>query len=193
VATIGLLFGSFNPIHTGHLIIAEYFATHGFCDTVELVVSPQNPLKKNKYLAPEKHRLAMARLAVRGNSRIRVNDAEFKMPKPSYTYRTLQHLTSRHPEHKYKLIIGSDNFDRFHEWKDWEMILDEYKILVYRRPGFTGSDLERHKHIHLIENVPMIHISATYIRAMVRKQKSVRYLVPEAVRKYILMQGLFNS
>jgi nicotinate-nucleotide adenylyltransferase len=191
VSTIGLLFGSFNPVHTGHLMIAEYFATQGKCDQVDLVVSPQNPLKISTDLAPEQHRLSMARLAVRANPRVRVNALEFTLPRPSYTYRTLQQLSKRYPEHTYKLIIGSDNFDRFKDLKDWERILDEYQILAYRRPGHTGSDLEQHKHIKLIEQVPMIHLSATYIRTCVKKEKSIRYLVPESVRKYILMHGLY--
>jgi nicotinate-nucleotide adenylyltransferase len=191
VATIGLLFGSFNPVHTGHLMIAEYFATQGKCDHVELIVSPQNPLKKNKDLAPERHRLNMARLAVRRNPRVRVNAIEFSLTKPSYTYRTLQQLSEQHPEHTYKLIIGSDNFERFQEWKDWKHILNEYQILAYRRPDNTGSDLESHRNVKILDNVPMIHLSATYIRNCVRKQKSIRYLVPESVRKYVLMHDIY--
>ncbi|HLF65217.1 MAG TPA: nicotinate (nicotinamide) nucleotide adenylyltransferase [Saprospiraceae bacterium] len=191
MATIGLLFGSFNPIHTGHLIIAEYFATREGCDHVDLVVSPQNPLKKSKDLADEKHRLAMARLSVRGNPLIQVNAIEFSLPRPSYTYHTLSQLSTQNPEHTYKLIMGSDNFDRFREWKDWQPILEEYRILVYRRPGYHGSDFEKHPHVKMFDNVPMIHISSTYIRASVHKKKSIRYLVPEVVRKYIEKKKLF--
>jgi len=191
MATIGLLFGSFNPIHTGHLVIAEYFATYGGCAHVELVVSPQNPLKKTKDLAPEQDRLAMARLAVRRNPLIHVNAIEFSMLKPSYTFRTLQELSSRHPEHKYNLIIGTDNLDRFPEWKDWHSILEHYRILAYRRRGYKGSDLEQHPHVKVFEKVPLLDISSTYIRASVRKQKSVRYLVPEVVRRYIEERGIY--
>ena len=190
MATIGLLFGSFNPIHQGHLIIAEYFATHD-CEKVELIVSPQNPLKKSIDLAPETHRLAMARLAIRGNQRVRVNAIEFSMPKPSYTYDTLVALRTRHPGDEFTLIIGSDNFDQFKSWRNWEKILEEFNILAYRRPGFSGSALEKHRHVRMIENVPMIHLSATYIRDSIRKGRSVRYLVPEAARKYIAMHGLY--
>lgn len=191
MSNIGLLLGSFNPIHTGHLIIAEYFATRGGCDRVELIVSPQNPLKKQKDLADELHRLAMARLAVRGNPLIKVNDIEFSMSKPSYTYRTLQQLSASHPEHTYKLIIGSDNFDQFHKWKDWERILDEYHILAYRRPGNVHAEFERHPHVKVLDNVPQIHISATYIRDSLRRGKSIRYLVHDSVMRYIVKNKLF--
>jgi nicotinate-nucleotide adenylyltransferase len=159
---------------------------------VELIVSPQNPLKKTRDLAPGLHRLAMARLAVHGNPLIKVNDIEFSLTKPSYTYRTLTELRTQHPEHKYRLIIGSDNFDRFHEWKDWEQILDEYRILAYRRPGYHGSDFEKHSHVKMFDNVPMLHISSTYIRENIRKGRSVRYLVPDAVRKYIDKERIFR-
>ena len=190
MAKVGLLFGSFNPIHQGHLIIAEYFVTHGY-DWIELVVSPQNPLKSPEDLAPSNHRLAMARLAVRGNQQIRVNAIEFSMPQPSFTYRTLQSVRSKYPENQYQLIIGSDNFDKFRQWKDWEKILDEYKITCYRRPGFEGYDLEEHRNVEVIEDAPMIYLSASYIRQCVRQGKSVRYLVPEASRKYLAMHGLY--
>lgn len=189
--TVGLLFGSFNPVHTGHLMIAEYFATQGGCDWVELVVSPQNPLKTSSGLAPEEHRLAMARLAARGNPLVKVNAIEFQMPKPSYTYRTLQHLSKKYPDHNFKVIIGSDNFDQFHKWKNQEDILSEYDILSYRRPGYTGSVFEKHKHVQVLDNVPQIHISGTYIRACVRKGHSVRYLVADLVRTYIVRHALY--
>ena len=193
MATIGLLFGSFNPIHTGHLIIAEYFAAHGVCDRVELIVSPQNPLKNIKDLAGEKHRLAMARLAVRGNPLIKVNDIEFSLPLPSYTYHTLTQLSTQNPQHNYKLIIGSDNFARFHQWKHWESILAEYQLLCYRRPGYPESELEMHPHVKMIDNVPMIHISATYIRTCISKGRSIRYLVPDSVTRYVEKEGLYRS
>jgi len=192
MATVGLLFGSFNPIHTGHLLIAEYFATRGGCTHVELVVSPQNPLKRQKDLAPEQHRLAMARRAVRGNSLILVNSIEFSMPRPSYTYNTLAEIVKRHPENSYKLIIGSDNLDQFQKWKQWESILDEYRLLVYRRRDHTGTELEHHPHVKMFDKVPLIDISSTAIRDTVRKGKSIRYLVPEPVRKYIEREGLFR-
>ncbi len=133
----------------------------------------------------------MTRLAVRGNPLIKVNDIEFSMSRPSYTYRTLQLLSTKNPQHKYKLIIGSDNFDRFREWKDWQLILDEYRVLVYRRPGYHGSEFENHPHVKLYDNVPMLHISSTYIRDCVRKKKSIRYLVAESVLKYIEKNGLW--
>jgi nicotinate-nucleotide adenylyltransferase len=192
MATTGLLFGSFNPIHMGHLIVAEYFATRGGCDRVELVVSPQNPLKTHAALADEHHRLAMARLAVRGNPHVRVNAIEFRLPKPSYTYHTLSMLSQRYPAEQFHLIIGSDNFDRFHEWKHWEQILGEYRILAYRRPGYAGSGLEDHPHVRLFDDVPLLHISGTWIRDCVHRGTSIRYLVPEAVRRYIERERLFR-
>jgi nicotinate-nucleotide adenylyltransferase len=192
MATIGLLFGSFNPIHTGHLIISEYFATQGGCDLVELIVSPQNPLKKSRDLAPEHHRLAMARLAIRGNPLIKVNDIEFALPRPSYTYHTLVELSARHSDHNYKLIIGSDNFIDFKKWRHWESILAEYKLLCYRRPDYTATEIEKHPNVRMLDHVPMIHISATYIRHCIGRGRSIRYLVPEPVRKYIERENVYG-
>ena len=191
MASIGLLFGSFNPIHTGHLIIAEYFATQGECERVELVVSPQNPLKQNTDLADEKHRLAMVRLAVRGNVLIKANSMELSMSRPSYTYRTLSRIAKRNPQHTYKLIIGSDNLDRFKEWKDWESILNEYQVLVYRRPGYHGSEFEQHPNVKMFDDIPLLHISSTYIRDCLRKKLSVKYLVPDAVLRYAEQHGVY--
>lgn len=185
MAVTGLLFGSFNPIHTGHLIIAEYFATRGGCDRVQLVVSPQNPLKHTAGLAADHHRLAMAKLAVRGNPLLAVNDIEYAMPRPSYTVDTLQQLSRRHPQHTFRVLLGSDNFDRFHEWKDWQKILDQYHVLAYRRPGFVHETLERHAQIAMHDQVPLLQISATYIRDCISRGRSIRYLVPDAVRRYI--------
>lgn len=187
----GLLFGSFNPVHTGHLIIAEYFVSSGLCDHVELVVSPQNPLKNIRHLAPENDRLAMARLAVRGNPHVSVNAIEFTLPRPSYTSYTLSRLAARHPEQRYQLILGSDSLERFHEWKDWEQILHDYRLCVYRRPGYDGFSIGSHPHVRVFDKVPQLYISATYIREQVRRGKSIRYLVPEPVRRYISQHDLF--
>jgi nicotinate-nucleotide adenylyltransferase len=193
MATVGLLFGSFNPIHTGHLLIAEYFATRGGCDRVELIVSPQNPLKRVSDLAEAHHRLEMAKIAVRGNKRIKVNEIEFSLPVPSYTIDTLRALTAKHPRNQYRLILGSDNFDRFREWKDWQELLNRYPVLAYRRPGHSGSDLEQHPSVKIFEDVPLIHISATYLRECLRKNFSIRYLTPDKVIQYITVHGLFRE
>ena len=192
---IGLFFGSFNPIHVGHLIIADHMALAGVFDKVWLLVSPQNPLKPSKGLAPDFARYDMAYAAVFDNERIEVKDIEFSLPKPSYTAVTLAHLTERYPDHTFSLIIGQDNLENFTRWKNYRAILEAHNIYVYPRPGFGNSDdpvqFEGHPHVHLMP-APLLDISATYIRSRIKAGKPIRYLVAPEVEAYINSRKLYQ-
>ncbi|GJM27539.1 MAG: putative nicotinate-nucleotide adenylyltransferase [Cyclobacteriaceae bacterium] len=185
---IGLYFGSFNPIHIGHLIIANIMAEH--TDRVWFVVSPQNPFKKNKSLLHEFDRYEMVEKAIQDNHRLHVTDVEFSMPKPSYTIDTLAYLSEKHPQHKFRLIIGADNLPQFPKWKNHNAILENYGLLVYPRPGATVSQWLDDSRVELID-APMLDISASYIRKAIKNKISIRYLVPEVVERYIEKQGYF--
>jgi len=189
---IGLFFGSFNPIHNGHLIIAQSVLEFAHLNEVWFVVSPQNPFKKNKNLLHEFDRLDMVRLAIEDNDGFRATDIEFHMPRPSYTIDTLVYLREKNPQKKFKLIIGGDNLAIFPKWKNNQMILEEFGLIVYPRPGSVAEDdLLDHPNVNTIES-PLLHISATYIRKCIREEKSIRYLVPPRVEEYIKSKKLFS-
>lgn len=189
---IGLFFGSFNPIHIGHLIIANFMATQTDLDKVWLVVSPQNPLKPKKGLARDYDRLHLARLGIGDNPLIQASNIEFGLPKPSYTIDTLMFLKEKHLEHEFVLIMGGDNLATLHLWKNYEQILANYDIYLYRRPAVETGEWARHPRVHSFE-APMLDISATYIRECLRTGKSVRYLVPDAVWEYLESGSLYRE
>ena len=174
---IGLFFGSFNPIHIGHKVIASYLVDFTDLDKVMFLVSPQNPLKQKISLLDQYHRLQIIRAEIEDNSKLEVSDIEFDMPKPSYTIDTLVRLKEKHPENDYSIIMGSDNLQNFHKWKNYEQILEDYSVYVYPRPGceISGS----HKNIHLIEGVPQMEISSSFIRKSIKEGKDISYLMPE--------------
>jgi len=176
---IGLYFGSFNPIHHGHLIIANYILNETELDKIWFVVSPQNPLKPSANLLNEYHRIHLVRLATEDDTRIKPSDIEFSLPKPSYTVNTLAWLEEKHPEHRFSIIMGSDSFQNIHKWKNYEVILKNYPVYVYPRPGFSVTNTEE-KNIRLVD-APLLEISATQVREYIREGKSVRYMVPEKV------------
>lgn len=180
----GLFFGSFNPIHIGHLIIANFMATKTDLKEVWLVVSPQNPLKPRKSLARDHDRLHLARLAVEDNFGIRVSNIEFDLPKPSYTIDTLTHLKDRYPDKEFALIMGGDNLATLHKWKNYELLLRDYRIYVYQRPGYPLGELATHESVRLFD-APELHISATYIRKCIAAGDDVRYMVSDPVYKYL--------
>lgn len=180
----GLFFGSFNPIHVGHLIIANSMLTGSELEEVWFVVSPQNPLKERSTLLADYHRLQMVRVAIEENYKMRACDVEFHLPIPSYTVVTLAHLGELYPDREFSLIMGSDNLDNFHRWRNYEHILENYEIFVYPRPGHDGGDLASHPHVHLVD-VPMMDISSSYIRERISKRQSVEYLLTEPVYKYL--------
>ncbi len=187
---IGLFFGSFNPIHIGHLIIANIMAETTDLKKVWLVVSPQNPFKPSKGLLHEFDRYDMVRAAVYDHYKIEASDIEFNLPKPSYTIHTLVHLTEKYPEKEFKVIIGEDNLTNFVKWKNHERILDDYGLYVYPRPDAQPSELKLHPNVKMVE-APMLDISATFIRKCIRKHQSVRYLVPDAVEEMIRTRGFY--
>ncbi|MEO9478094.1 MAG: nicotinate (nicotinamide) nucleotide adenylyltransferase [Cyclobacteriaceae bacterium] len=187
---VGLFFGSFNPIHVGHLIIANIVHESTDVDEVWFVVSPQNPLKKNKNLLHEFDRLDLVQAAIADDYHFRVSDVEFSMPKPSYTIDTLTVLTEKHPNHEFSLIIGSDNLGSLPRWKNHDQILKNFRLIVYPRPNSDASELIKHPKVEMVE-APEMEISATLIRKMIREGKSIRYLVPDAAISRIEAKKLF--
>jgi len=190
---IGLFFGSFNPIHVGHLIIANYMATQTELKEVWLVVSPQNPLKLKQSLARDQDRLHLVRIAIDDNPKLRVSDIEFSLPQPSYTIDTLSYLRERHPDKQFVLIMGGDNLPTLPKWKNYELILRDFEIYVYHRPGYELGELAQHEHVNLFEQVPQMQISASYIRECLSEGLSVQYLVSEPVLKYLDSSGLYKK
>lgn len=187
---IGLFFGSFNPIHIGHLIIANIMAETTDLNKVWFVVSPQNPFKPSKGLLHEFDRFDMVRAAVYDNFKLEACDIEFQLTKPSYTIHTLVHLKEKHPDKEFKVIIGEDNLANFPKWKNHEIILQDYGLYVYPRPHAQPSDLKMHPHVKMVD-APMVDISATFIRNCIKKHKSIRYLVPDAVEQAIKAKGFY--
>jgi nicotinate-nucleotide adenylyltransferase len=188
---IGLFFGSFNPIHLGHLIIANVMAENTDLDKVWLVVSPQNPFKPSKGLLHEFDRFDMVKAAIADNYKLEASDVEFHLPKPSYTIHTLAHLTEKHPTKEFKVILGEDNLENFTKWKNHEQILDQFGLYVYPRPHVTNSALSRHAQVKMVE-APLLDISATYIRTCIKNNKSIRYLVPEVVENMIRAKNFYR-
>lgn len=187
---IGLFFGSFNPIHVGHLIIANLMVEASDLKKVWFVVSPQNPLKPSKGLLHEHDRYDMVRAAVYDNYNLEVSDVEFHLPKPSYTIHTLVHLREKHPDKEFRIIMGEDNLVNFTRWKNYRQILDHYGLYIYPRPGTQLSELRSHPNVTIVE-APLLDISATFIRERIRKGQSVRYLVPDAVEEMIRGKGFY--
>ena len=187
---IGLYFGSFNPIHVGHLIVANHVLNETDLQKIWFVLSPQNPFKLSSTLLNEYDRLHLLRLAIEGDDRLKATDIEFSLPKPSYTAHTLSHLSDKYPSNQFHLIMGSDSFQNISKWKNAESIVGHYSILVYRRPGFEVQVGES-KTVQVM-NAPLLEISATYIRGAVQTGKSIQYLVPDAVRDEILKSGFYR-
>ena len=189
---VGLFFGSFNPVHTGHLLIANYFIQFGGLDKIWFMVSPQNPFKVNDNLLDENIRLQLLKLAINGDERFVASDFEFKLPRPSYTVNTLSELRTQYPGDIFIPIIGGDNLQSFHLWKEYQTILEHHEVYVYRRAGYYENPLlTNHSKIKIFE-VPLLNISSTYIREMLQAGKSVKYLVPEKVDQYIREKGLYQ-
>lgn len=189
---IGLYFGSFNPIHHGHLIIANYLLEHTSLDQVWLVVSPQNPLKPSASLLNEYHRLYLVQVAIEGESRLKASDIEFKLPRPSYTVDTLAYLQEKYPTHQFSIIMGSDSFQNLPRWKNYAWLLQHYPIYVYQRPEHTALPVYPEAKKVVILDAPLLPISSTTIRQQIREGKSVRYLLPEAVREEIERNGYYR-
>jgi nicotinate-nucleotide adenylyltransferase len=189
---IGLFFGSFNPIHVGHLIIANYMATQTDLEQVWLVVSPQNPLKPKNTLARDRDRLNMVQAAIDNNRLLKASDIEFKLPKPSYTIDTLTYLKEKYPQHQFVLIMGGDNLATLQKWKNFDAILRGYAIYVYKRPQYDLGEFATHPSVSIFE-APLMEISATYIRKCLADGKPIQYLVPDAVLKYIEESKVYKN
>ncbi len=188
---IGLFFGSFNPIHTGHLIIANIMAENTDLKKVWFVISPQNPFKPGKGLLHEFDRLDMVRAAIHDNYKLEASDIEFNLPKPSFTIHTLVHLKEKHPDKEFRIIMGEDNLVKFEKWKSHDIILRDYGLYVYPRPGVQLSELKTHPNVRFVK-APLLDISATFIRECVRNNKSIRYLVPDPVEEIITARGYYR-
>jgi len=188
---IGLFFGSFNPIHIGHLIIANHVLNETQIEKIWFIVSPQNPLKKSNSLLNEFDRLHLVRLAVQEDNRIKYSDMEFGLPKPSYTSNTLAFLSEKYPDHRFSIIMGSDSYQNLDKWKNFEMIISNYSIYVYKREGHEIKFLFDQKPIIL--DAPLIEISASQIRGYIKSGKSIRYLVPEIVREEIETRKFYKK
>ena len=189
---IGLFFGSFNPIHIGHLIIAEYIVEHTDLKELWFVVSPCNPLKKKQSLLNDHQRLYMVNIAIEDDSRFRSCDIEFKLPQPSYTVNTLLHLAEKYPDKEFCLIMGEDNLDCIEKWYNYQFILDNYQIYVSPRDDYKTENKRELPNIHYV-NAPKIGISATMIRQGIQEKKSVKYLMTEKVAKYVEDMGLYRG
>ena len=187
---IGLFFGSFNPIHTGHLIVANSVYEMTGMNQIWFIVSPQNPFKKNKNLLHEFDRFDLVNAAIRDHYYFRAHDIEFGLPKPSYTIDTITHLKSRYLDHEFKLIIGEDNLVQFKKWKSYQEILNQHGIIVYPRKVDIKVPLINHESVESI-SAPLIDISASQIRFLLKKGKSPKYLVPEEVLKLIELKKYY--
>ncbi|MBK8347692.1 MAG: nicotinate-nucleotide adenylyltransferase [Saprospiraceae bacterium] len=181
---IGLFFGSFNPVHVGHMIIANQMVEYTDLQQVWMVVSPHNPLKNKASLAKDADRYHLVQLAIGDNSKIRASNIEFTLPVPSYTIDTLTYLKEKYPKNEFSLIMGGDNLQSIEKWKNYEFLLANYTIYLYRRPGYDPGKYASHPNIKTM-NVPMLDISATFIREAIKNGKSIQYLVPDAVYQYL--------
>lgn len=188
---VGLLFGSFNPIHIGHLILAHHLATRTDLDAVWLVVSPQSPFKVGEELLTEQARLHLVQLAIAGNDRLRALDVEFTMPKPSYTIDTLDELRRQYPNTQFVLLMGGDNLPGLPRWKSADRLTTEFAVYVYPRPGYALPE-PLPANVRVVE-APLLDISATFIRNSVRAGQSIRYLVSEAVEREIQAKGYWRQ
>ncbi|MCB0401311.1 MAG: nicotinate-nucleotide adenylyltransferase [Flavobacteriales bacterium] len=200
---IGLYFGTYNPIHVGHLIIANYMADHTDLDEVWLVVSPQNPLKEKASLLSDHHRLALVRIAIEDNPKLKVSNIEFDLPKPSYTSTTLSYLQEQYPNHRFALIMGEDNLRTFHKWKNHEEIIGNHTIYVYPRAlteqerkeqiqDQTENDFNNHPNVRYCD-APVMKVSSSFIRHAIKDKKDVRYLLTEPVFQYVTEMHFYEK
>ena len=189
---VGLFFGSFNPIHVGHLIIANHILENQALDEVWFVISPHSPFKKKDTLAPDYDRLHLVNIAIEDNPKLRSSTIEFNLPKPSYTSDTLIFLREKYPQHQFKLIMGSDNVQTLHKWKNAEFLCREYPIIAYARPGAEIKKPDVPSIDLTISTGPLLDISASFIRRQIKEGRSVRYLVSEPVFEYLENNSIYK-
>ncbi len=180
-----LFFGTFNPIHVGHLIIANHIVENTPNDELWFVVSPQSPFKKKESLLADHHRFALVNLAVEDHPKLWASNIEFGLPKPSYTSHTLSYLEEKYPMKEFSLVMGEDNLEGFDKWKNYEYILENYQIYVYPRLGIEKSKFINHPHVHLLNDIPLLNISASFIRQNIKQKKDVKYLLVPSVYDYV--------
>ena len=188
---IGLYFGSFNPIHTGHLIIANHVLNETDLQRIWFVVSPQNPFKPSSSLLNEYDRLHLVQIATEKDDRLKASEIEFALPKPSYTSHTLAYLSEKYPSHQFTIIMGSDSFQNIGNWKNPETIINNYPIIIYRRPGHEVINSVNAQ--ITIMDAPLLDISATHIREGIQKGKSIKYLVPTQVEEEIIKSSFYKK
>ena len=191
--TIGLYFGTFNPIHVGHLIIANHIVEHTNLDKIWFVVTPHNPLKNKKTLLDNYQRLEMVHMATSPYDKLGVSNIEFGLPQPNYTINTLEHIKEKHPNHSFALIMGEDNLKSLHKWKNYELLLENYEIYVYPRvTKLSDNNLSNHSSIHFVD-APIVEISSTHIRKNIKVGKNVEPLLPHSVWNYIDEMNFYKN
>lgn len=188
---IGLYSGSFNPIHHGHVMLANYLVEFSDLDELWFVVSPQNPLKKKEDLLDDAERLKMVELAIGDDPRMRASDVEFSMPQPSYTINTLRALSEQYPDNQFVFICGMDSLQGLPRWREYQSILDDFELLVFPRKGYDGGDLIHHPHVKVLET-PVIEVSSTFIRNSLKEGRDVRHFMPEKAYRYMAEKGFYS-
>ena len=189
---IGLYSGSFNPVHHGHVMLANYLVEFSDLDELWFVVSPQNPLKKREDLMKDEDRLKMVELALEGDARLKVSDIELSLPLPSYTINTLRTLSERYPSDQFVFICGMDSLQGLPRWREYQAILDHYELLVFPRKGYDGGELIHHPHVKVLET-PVIEVSSTFIRNSMKAGTDVRHFMPEKAYQYLISSGAASS
>lgn len=190
---VGLYFGSYNPIHIGHMAIANYLVEYTDIDQLWFVVSPQNPHKKKMNLLDDYQRLEMVHRAVEGDDRLRASNIEFSLPRPSFTADTLAYLSDQHPNYHFEILMGSDNLENFHKWKNYETISENFGVIVYPRPGFDKSKVKTYKNIRVTEDAPLMEISSSFIRKAIKDGKDVRHFLPTKTYEYLEEMNFYKT
>ena len=189
---IGLFFGSFNPVHCGHMVLAGYMSEFTDLEQIWFIVSPHNPLKLKNSLLQDYHRLSLVKIAIGDNRKLKASDIEFKLPRPSYTINTLAYLFEKFPSHQFVLILGSDNLESFTKWKNYSEILDQVELYVYTRKDSAGGELINHPKVKKIP-APLMEISSSFIRDAIHNKKDIRYMLPEKVWEYIDEMSFYKN
>lgn len=190
---VGLFFGTFNPIHIGHMVLANYLAEFSDLDEVWFVITPMSPFKQKKSMLSNIHRLAIANIAVENFPKLKTSDIEFKLPQPNYTINTLINLEEKFSQHTFNLIMGEDNLKGFHKWKNYQTILENYHIYVYPRisEGKTENELLKHPKIKIVD-APIVQVSSTFIRKAIKNKKDIRTMLPAKVWEYIELMNFYK-
>lgn len=187
----GLYFGSFNPIHVGHMAIANYMVEFTEIDQLWFVVSPQNPLKKKKSLLDDYQRLELVNRSIGDDLRFRASKVEFGLPKPSYTIDTLTYMSEKHPNHKFYILMGSDNLENIHKWKNADILLANYDVIVYPRPGFNPETVQKYERVQ-VADAPLMEISSTFIRESIKAGKDMRHFLPYRTWDYLDQMSFYR-